>query len=807
MFRDIQYAARLLKKSPGFTVVTALTLGMGIGANVAIFSVINALLIRPLPAPHEEQLVRLYETNERTLSKGTVSIPNFLDWRQRNSSFQSIAGYALKNFALQGATGSQRVLGAAVSANYFQVLGVEPGSGRSFGQKEDQSGNDHVAIVSQGLCQRLYGGSLEALGRPIQLNNEAYTIVGIIPSGAGFPNPDTEVWIPLAFNQSDLQARDNHWLNVIGRLGPGISIMRAQQEMSAVAAALSDQYPEQQTGLGIRVISLHEDIVGNTRPMLWLLQSIVACMLLIAVINLGNLLLSRAANRRREIATRAALGASWWRIVQQLLAESLLLGAGGGILGIWLVYAGTGLFTFLGKAYFAHFSNIPIDPTVVGFTVLLSLLVGIICGLLPVCAVLGRGNRQLALRENAGNSGGQVGRSKSILAVCEISCALVILVCAGLLFRSFLRLQETSSGIIEPDKILTAALTLPPKRYPGPSISKFFQTEQDRVTNLPGVKAAGAINDLPLAPGHDGTTFQVEGWPSFPTGQQPEAETRVISGDYFQAAGIPLITGRFFDDRDGSDAPRVILINRTLALRFWKDPQKSIGHRINNGTSVATIIGVVGDVHQFSLAQLPVPEIYFPVLQAQDASDIGENDARSMVLVIRTEDSTDPATLTGPVRRTIEGVDPTIPLYRVLPWSDIIADSIGDRRLNALLAGGFAIAALLLSAFGLYGVISYGVVQRTREIGIRVALGAKPMGVIRLILAGGSQLAIIGITAGTLVSLFVTRLLQGFLYEVSPNDPTTFVSIILLLVLVAFVANFIPAHRATKISPIAALRE
>jgi putative ABC transport system permease protein len=655
MLSHLRYTIRILLKSPGFTITALLTLGIGIGANVAIFSIINAVLIRPLPVPHEEQLVRLYETNERTLAKGAVSVPNFLDWRERSSGFQGVTGYVLKSFALQDAGGSQRVLGATVSANYFRVLGLEPSSGRSFGPEEDQSGRDHVAIVTVGLCRRMFGSEDGALGRPIQLNNETYTVVGLMPAGTGFPNTDTEIWIPLVFSQTDLQARGNHWLNVIGRLRPGISITSAREEMSSVAAMLRAQYPDQQGGRGIRVVSLHEDLVGDRRPTLWLLQGVVACMLLIAIINLANLLLSRAANRQREIMTRAALGANWWRIGQQLFAESLVLGTGGGFAGIWLAILGVQSFGVLGKAYFQRLTDVPIDPMVLGFTVLLSSLVGVLCGLSPVCAILSRKNRQSALRENAQSLTGRVGRGKRILVICEIACALVILICAGLLLRSFSRLQDTSPGIIDPEKILTAAVTLPPARYPsGPAISKFFQTEQERVTKLPAVRAAGAINDLPLAPGHDGTTFQIEGWPAFPKGQQPEAETRVIGGDYFQAAGIPLITGRFFDDRDDSDAPRVILINQTMALRFWNDPRKAIGHRINNGTCIATIVGVVGDVHQFSLAQPSVPEIYFPVLQAQDASDIGENDARSMVLVVRTEDSTDPETLTGPLRQTIE---------------------------------------------------------------------------------------------------------------------------------------------------------
>jgi putative ABC transport system permease protein len=808
MFRDIHHAFRLLGKSPGFTMVAVLTLGIGIGANITIFSMINAVLVRPLAAPQSEKLVRLYETNERPLAKGSVSVPNFLDWRERTSGFESMGAYAPRNFALQGRSGSKRVQGAAVSANYFQVIGVGPRWGRSFGPEEDQPGRDHVVIISEVLCRRLYGEQTEVLGRSVQLNSETYTIVGIAPAGFCFPNVDTEAWIPLAFSGNDLQARNNHWLNVIGRLSAGASIAGVQEQMSSIAAVLARQYPSQQTGRGIHVVSLHDDMVGETRPTFWLLQSAVGCMLLIACGNLANLLLSRATGRQREITTRAALGASRWQIARLLFAESLLLGIGGGILGFLSALWGIQLFSVIGKAYLPHFSAVP--TAVLGYTAFLSLLVGLLCGLLPVSTILGkRGDYlQSALRDSSYGFTGRADQGKGVLAICEIAGALILLICGGLLLRSFLKLQETNSGIVESDKILTAGLTLPPARYSsGQLINAFYRAEQTRVAGLPGVRAAGAINDLPLTPAHDGTTFRIEDWPPFARGQEPAAETRVVSGDYFQAAGIPLIAGRFLDERDGPDAPRVILINRTMALRFWKDAREAIGHRIDNGTCVATVVGVVGDVHQFGLARAPLPEIYFPIFQAQDASDLGQNDAQSMVLVIRAEGSSDPAMLADSVRQEIGEIDSTLPLYRVLPWSTIIANSIGDRRLNLWLVGAFGLMALLLSALGLYGVISYGVARRTREIGVRIALGAEPIGVLRLVLAGGTRLAAIGIAIGTVVSLFVTRLLQGFLYEVSPTDPMTFAGIIALLVSVTFFANYIPARRATKISPMIALRE
>ena len=513
------------------------------------------------------------------------------------------------------------MLGAAVSANYFRVFGVEPRWGRSFGPEEDHPGRGHAVVISEGLCRRLYGDQAEALGRSVQLDSDSYTVVGIASASFCFPNVDTELWIPLAFSDNDLQTRSNHWLNVIGRLKGGTSVAEAQGRMSSIAAVLARQYPNEQTGRGIHVVSLHEDLVGETRPTLCLLQSAVACMLLIACSSLANLLLSRATGRRREITTRAALGASRSQIARLLFAESFLLAIGGGILGLVSALWGIQLLPVLGKAYYPHFSAIPIDSAVLEFTVSLSILVGALCGLLPVGAILGRScdHLQSALRDSSyGFTGG--GQAKSILAICEIAGALILLICGGLLLRSFLKLQETDSGIVEPDKILTAGLTLAPARYSsGQSINAFYQAEQARVARLPGVRLAGAINDLPLTSAHDGTTFQIEDRPPFAKGQEPAAETRVVSGDYFQAAGIALVAG--------PDTPRVILINRTMALRFWKDAREAIGHRIDNGTCVATVVGVVGDVHQFGLARAPLPEIYFPVFQAQDASDLGQNDA------------------------------------------------------------------------------------------------------------------------------------------------------------------------------------
>jgi putative ABC transport system permease protein len=579
--------------------------------------------------------------------------------------------------------------------------------------------------------------------------------------------------------------------------------------MSSIAASLAREDPTDNTGFGIRLVPLQEDIVGKNRPALLLLQGAVGCMLLIASINLANLLLSRALSRRRELAIRASLGASRWRLVQQLLAESLSLGGLGGILGVVLANWGVGLFTFFAKALIPRSSEIQIDAGALWFTLALSLLVGVFCGLLPALAI--SSGVQSNLRENSRGSVGGIHQTilRNALVIAEIGCALVVLSCAGLLLRSFLKVEETDSGINHSEKVLTASLSLPPARYPtDQSIRSFYRLTQEKLTQMPGVKSAGAVTVLPLTSGNSDLSFQVVGRPAFPQGQQPLARFRVISGNYFQAAGIPLVAGRFFDEQDGPDAPPRILINRAMALHFWNSAEDAIGNKIDSETGwIGTIVGVVGDVHNFGLAAPIRDEFYYPVSQAPHYGDAGSNDALAMVLVIRAADSIDPETLIGPLRQRIAEIDSAVPLSRVNTWSQLIADSIGDRRLNLWFVGSFALVALILAAMGLYSVVSYGVAQRTREIAVRAALGAQRLDIFRLVLGEATKLMGIGIAAGLLASFCLTHLIQGLVYGVGTADPPTFLAVIALLLLIGLVANFLPAHRAMNINPTNALRE
>ena len=818
LVQDFRYAFRRLCKSSGFTVLAMLTLGIGIGANVTVFSVINSVLIRSLPLPQPERLIRMYSAWEPTgpsrdssmrSPNSPVCPPDFLDWRERNTVFAELAGCRTRSITLQQRDGAERISAAAVSANYFKMIGVDPRIGRGFTAEENEYGDSHVAILSEGLCRRLFGSTEGVLGRSVQLNAESFTIVGIMPTGFHFPDGTIELWVPLHFNEAQLQHRDNRWLEVYGRLKANIAIAQAQQQMSNIATNLAHEYPDDDTGFGIRLVTLQEDIVGKQRPALLLVQGAVGCMLLIASFNLANLLLSRALSRRRELAIRASLGANRWRLTQQLLAESLSLGGLGGLVGILLANWGISLFLFLAKTLVPRSEEIRIDGGALWFTIALSLLVGILCGLLPALAISSR--IQGTLRENSRGSAGGVHQAtlRNAPVVAEIGCALVVLSCAGLLLRSFLKVGETDSGIRQPEKVMTAGLWLPPVRYPtDQSIGAFYSLTQEKVTQIPGVKTAGATSVLPLTPGDADISFQIVGRSPFPRGQQPVAQFRIISGDYFQSAGIPLVAGRLFDGRDGPDAPRRILINRSMALHFWKNAEDAIGHQIDDESGWAgTIIGVVGDARNFGLAAPVRDEFYYPVSQAPHYGEGGSNMALSMVLVIRASEAVDPEILIGPLRQKVAEIDPAVPLFRVNTWSQLIADSIGDRRFNLWFVGSFAVVALLLAAMGLYSVISYGVAQRAREIAVRGALGARRFDIFGLVLVEAVKLMGVGITAGLFASFCLTRLLRSLVYGVGTADPLTFVGVSILLLLIGLIANYLPVWRAMNINPTLALRD
>ena len=809
MLHDLRYAVRLLLRSPGFTLFALLALGVGIGANVIVFSVLDAVLLRGLPAPHAERLVRVYEEWEPAWPYSLASAPNYLDWRKRNDAFSELAACRPKDLTLERSAGPERVKAAAVSSNYFRLLGVSPTAGRSFLANEDQIGSSHVVILSEGICRELFGSTDSVAGRFVRLNAESYQVVGVMPSDFHFPDETIQLWIPLAFKESELASRGNRWLSVYGRLKPGVTMAQASQEMSRIAGNLAREYPKEQTGFGIRLVSLQEDMVGSERPGLLLLQAAVGCLLLIASINLANLLLSRSLNRWRELAIRASLGAGRWRLVRQSLAESLVLGALGGVLGVGLASLGIGFFKLIAKSFLPRASEIGIDPGVLAFAIGLSILVGIVCGLVPSLATPKQ--PQTGLRQSLRGSIGSVGQSllRNILVVSQISGALVVLSCAGLLLRSFLNLQGSDPGIQNSERTLTASIALPPVRYQDDAlIRSFYRAIQEKLTQSPEIKSAGAITLLPLTPGDCDISFQIVGQLPFADGQQPVAQYRVVSGDYFQASGIPLLAGRFFDQQDGPDSPHRILINRSLATRFWKTPQAALGNQIENeGGWSATIIGVVGDVHHFGLGAPVRDEYYYPLSQSPHYGVGGTSDALEMALVLRAKDGVNAGALAPILHQTVAQTDSTVALSRVSVWSQLISDSLGDRRLDLWLVGAFALATLALSGIGLYSVISYGVTQRSREIAVRAALGANRLAIFRLILVRAIRLMALGVIIGLFASFCVCGLLQSLLYGVAPVDPQTLLGVSCLLLAISLIANYFPAQRAMRISPTTVLRE
>lgn len=811
MLPDLRHALRLLLKSPGFTAMAVLTLGIGIGANVTVFSIVDAVLLRSLPVSQPKQLVHIYSDWEPAWPYSEVSVLDFQDLRDRNTVFDEMAACRTRKIALESNQGAQEISIAAVSPNYFNLMGVSPHLGRSFLPNEDNPGQGHVVVLGEGLCRELFGSAEAALGKRIQLNAETYSIVGIAPGWFHFPDETVQLWIPLVFNPGQSADRGNRWLQIYGRLKPGVNITQARNQMSEIAANLAREDQKNNTGFGVRLVPLQEDMVGSQRAGLLMLQGAVACMLLIASFNLANLLLSRALNRRREFAIRASLGASRWRLARQSLAESLVLGISGGLLGIILAGWGTRVFTFLAQDHLARASEIHMNALGLLFSLVLTLLIGTVCGLVPALAVADRVGPQHVLRETSRGSAGGIRQAliRNGLVIAEISCALVVLSCAGLLLRSFLKVEETDSGIQHPEKILTASLSLPPARYPtDESVRSFYQSIQQKMAGIPGVTAAGAITLLPLTGGDTDTGFQIVGRPAFAPGHEPVAQFRVISGDYFRSAGIPLIAGRLFSPEDGPDVPPRILINRSMALRFWKNPQDAIGNKIDNESSwTGTIVGVVGDVHHFGLTAPVRDEFYYPVSQAPHYGFGGSNLALGMVLVVRAADSIDPETLVNPIRQKIAEIDPTVPLDRVKPWSQLIAESIGDRSLNLCFVGSFAVVALILAAMGIYSVISYGVAQRTREIAVRAAIGAQRRDLFFLLLVQAGKLIGLGIAVGLFAAVCLTQLIQGLLYGVRATDPETFLGVIFLLIAVGLLANYLPARRAMNIDPVTALRQ
>jgi putative ABC transport system permease protein len=803
-WQDLRYSARLLRKQPAFTLVTALTLALGIGANSAIFSVVNAVLLRPLPFKEPDRIIKLWETfrplGQSAEGQGTVSLLNLKDWRGQNDVFTGLAAFQGGSFNLQGPEQPERVPGAVVTPNLFEIMGAAPQMGRAFLEGEDEPGRHQVVVLSDALWRQHFGADPEIINKRIPIGGESFTVVGVMPPGFRFPSRATALWVPLVPTPEQANNRDSHSFLTIGRLKSGVTLEQAREQMRAISRRIEQQYPKEQTGRSVRLIPLQEETVQNVRQALWVLFGAVGFVLLIACTNVANLLLARASARRREIAIRSALGAGRGRLIRQFITESLLLAILGGAAALLLAKWSIDALLALASASLPRAHEVTLDGQVMWFTLLLSLLTGVVFGLAPALQ-LSKTDVQESLKES-GSAGSNAQRTwlRSALVVAEVAAAMVLLIGAGLLIKSFARLQETESGL-RPENVLTMSIALPQAKYATPqAINNFYQQAIDRISALPGVQTAGAISLLPIQQtGYNGS-IQIEGEAPHLPGQEPIIEYRTITPDYFRAMGIPLVAGRFFTVQDHAQAERVMIINQTLARRFFAD-QNPIGKRISTEefnwmtADWKTIVGVVADVKQSGLIQAVSSEIYTPHAQSS---------AAGMNLVVRA--MAEPAPLAEAIRREVQTVDPAQPIYNVKTMETVIADSISNRRLNMLLLGIFASVALLLAVIGIYSVMSYTVTQSTREIGIRMALGAQPGNVLKLVLGHGLVLALTGVGLGVAGALGLTQLMATLLYNVTATDPLTFVVVSALLLAVALLACYVPARRATKVDPMVALR-
>ena len=804
LWQDLRYSLRMMWKSKSFTLIAVLTLALGIGANTAIFTVVDAALLRPLPYREPNQLVHLWETKpQQQFKEREASYPDYLDWKAQNRVFDGVAGYTRRGFTLSLHDASDRIQGAAVTDNFFQVLGVEVMHGRGFEAGEDQPGREAVVILGNNLWQGRFNSDPGIIGQTIKINEASYRVVGVLPASFQFALAGgAELWTPLNPTPEQTGRRFMHWLNIVARLKPGVTHEQAQADLSRIAAGIASQDPAAHTGTGIRIVSLHEQIIGNLRSILFVLLGTVCFVLLIACANVANLLLARSAARQKEIAVRTALGASQWRLIRQLLTESTVLALLGGGLGLMLALWGVDLLVANLPASQAdsmpYLLGLTLDVRVLLFTISISLLTGIVFGLAPALQS-SKLNLQETLKEGGRTSSVATHhRLRNIFVVSEIALALLLLVGAGLMMKSLLRLLEINPGF-NPDRLLTMRVALPPTKYKeDEKVMAFHQELITRVGGMPGVKGVGTVNILPLRGGNT-ASFIVAGRPAPNPGDELEANIRDVSPSYFEVMNVPLIKGRAFTDHDKRDAPAVVIINQTAANRFFPGLE-AVGQRLlytRMELPPFEIVGVVGDEKVNGLDKATTPVIYGPFLQ--DPSGF-------INLVVRT--SSDPNALAGAVRSEIRNLDPDIPVFEIKTMEQLIDNSPSTflRRYPAFLIGTFAAIALLLACVGIYGVISYSVSQRTHEIGVRIALGASQRDILRLVVGHGMGLTLIGVGCGLLAAFILSRFLASLLFEVSASDPVTYAAVSMLLILVAFLACYIPARRATRVDPMVALR-
>jgi putative ABC transport system permease protein len=799
--QDLLYALRRLRQSPGFAFVAIVTLALGIGANSAIFSMVNAVLLRPLPFEEPDRLVKLSQTWEGRTT-GVYSPQNFLDVASAASDFESLAAIDGGGVTLTGSGAPARLEGAGVSAAFFDVLRVRPILGRGFAAGENEPGHTKVVVLGHRLWRERFGADPAAVGRTIQLNREPHLVVGVAPPGFTYPD-GAEVWTPIEYDAVfRTKSRGAWYLGVIGRLQPGVPVTHAREEVRTIAARLAREYPDADEGVGGTVTSLHEAMVGESRPALLVLLGAVGLVLLIACVNVANLLLARAAARESELAVRTALGAGRGRLLRQLLTESVLLAVLGGAAGV--LFAALSMDTLLGlqPAGVQRLGEVRVDRTVLAFAAGLSVLTAILFGSAPALQLMRRATAQSLREGGRGLLGGRGHRLRGGLVVGQMALAMVLLAGAGLLIRSFSQLRRVDPGF-RAGSALTFRISLPESAYRDESRrAAFFEELLTRLGALPGVRSAGAVLGLPMNGTRFSFSFEVKGRPPLPPAKQPSMEARVASPEYFRTMGIPVLRGRGLERGDTASSRQVVVLSEAAVRRFFpgEDPLGqwiTIGWGRPEGRPKAggEVVGIVGDVKDLGLAVENPPEIYLPHAQLP---------IESMDVVLRTALS--PRSLAPAVEATVHDLDPELPIARTATLEEIVARSISEPRFYVVLLGAFAATALFLAALGIFGVMSYAVVQRSREIGIRVALGAHPAHLRRMVLGQALLLAVAGVGLGLLGSLALSRAIAGLLFDLSPTDPATLAGVALLLTAIALLASYLPARRATRVDPLTALR-
>ncbi len=808
---DLRLGFRLLWKRPAFTLLAILILALGIGANTAIFSVINGLLLRPLPYPDADRLVQVWNKYPlMDLPQASVSVPDYLDRRQSVPAFAESCLYTFGSFNLSVEQRPERVIGVRTTASMFPTLQSGALEGRVFGPEEEREGAGPTVILSHGLWKRAFGGDRSIIGSDIRLNGTPHRVLGVMPPEFSFPHPRVELWTPFVFTEemrSD-NSRGREFSQMLARLAPGSSIATAQQQIDAIHAANKERFPQvrkfwENSGFGGMVVDYREELFGELRPTLLLLQGMVALVLLIACANVANLLLARVTNRRREIAVRSALGASQWDLARQLLIESVLLAGLGGVAGILVGLAGVRLLGWLEVDNVARGVFVGVDSNVLAFSLVLALITGVVFGLFPAAVTWRTHPAEVVNESGRGSSSGRRGSlQRKLLVVSEVAVAVLLLAGAGLLGKSFLRLLSEDPGF-NPEGVLLAQVSLPETSYPDPtSRVAFFDRALEAVRSLPGVRSASVVSAAPFSGNSSSGSYSIEGYQPGPGESAPHALIRIVDPDYFKTLEIPLLQGRSFESGDRADAPTVVVVDRTMVDKYWPG-QNPLGKRLRRGGDDAPWFTVVGVVEPVKIATLDRPvtkeTIYVSYRQLPD---------NSLTFAIRT--ATAPATLTDSLRTVVGAIDPELPLYNIVTMEEQLRSSLRTQRVSMTLLALFALVAVVLAAAGIYGVLAFSVAQRTRELGTRMALGADRGSILRLVIGQGMGLTLtgvaIGVASGVLLSLALSKFLSSLLFQVRPWDPVVFGAVALGLSLVALAACFAPARRATRVDPSEALR-